>query len=121
MTGQGVEVATDRDAPRITVHTASGPGFRVGQRVTFALHARHVTLQPPSAAGPPGWNALNGLVADASLTPAGQEVTVLCGPDMRLIAAAPILPDRSPWSPGQPVTVGIDPAAAHLIADPVQP
>ncbi|MDP9370167.1 MAG: ABC transporter ATP-binding protein [Chloroflexota bacterium] len=121
VTGQRLEVATERDGPCIAIHAAGDPGFRVGQQVTLALHARHVTLQPPGAAAPAGRNALNGLVADASLTPAGQEVAVLCGPDMRLIAAAPILPDRSPWSPGQPVTVGIDPAAAHLIANPVQP
>ncbi|MDP9358280.1 MAG: hypothetical protein M3R02_23930, partial [Chloroflexota bacterium] len=60
------------------------------------------------------------LVTDASLTPAGQEVAVLCGPGLRLIAATPILPDRPPFAPGQPVTVSVDPAAAHLIADPVQ-
>ncbi len=118
--GQRLEVATEQDEPRIAIHASNDLDFRVGQHVTLALHARHVTLQPPGATLPAGWNTLNGLVANTSLTPAGQDVAVLCDSDLRLIATAPILPDRSLWSPGQPVTVGIDPAAAHLIANPLQ-
>ncbi len=118
--GQRVEVATEHSESRISIRSSGASNLRPGQRGTLALHARHVMLLPPDTPCPAGWNALGGLVTDASLTPAGQEVAVLCGPGLRLIAATPILPDRPPFAPGQPVTVSVDPAAAHLIADPVQ-
>lgn len=113
--GERVEVAPEQVEPLIVARAERGRGVRVGQRFTLALHAHHLALQRPGVAVPVTWNLLSGVVVIASFTPAGQEVTIDCGSGLRLVAAAPVLPDRAPWSAGQTVTVGFDAATAHLI------
>ncbi|MDQ3045532.1 MAG: ABC transporter ATP-binding protein [Chloroflexota bacterium] len=104
------------EEPRICVRVAAEPGvtWRTGAAVTVALHPRQLTVYPMGITPSVGWNAHAGLVQTATLTPAGQDLTLTYG-GLTLLASVPRLPAGALFIPGQPVIAAFDPAAAHVI------
>lgn len=116
--GAGVEVRLGAcgEEPGLLVRVVAEPGAEWGSGAvaTVALHPRQLAVFPAGVVPPPDWNALDGVVLSAMLTPAGQDLTIASG-TLTLLAAVPRSPAGALFTPGQPVVAAFDPAAAHLM------